>query len=410
MGDQLTTGQYATRPARRQIRPAYILLVVLAFTALASSLGLAFLEANSTVMPEAVNYRGMVRAEAMASSGVGMAAHFLLYPPTTVNLFDYYTGANGVTVDATGDYYDVSVLRSDGWTPPQADLNLYRVTAQGVAKDPDGAIRAKHSIVADIQAPPIGKWQFTQGFVSSALALVVPARVTIAGDVHNNGTISGTGSCNGKVSATGLATWLGGGPPTSVVGLAPTITTPSRTPYQASTYTIRGRTYSTYSYSGIEMTQANANTLNAIDMSATNPGRIIVTPAGGFVIRQNVNLVGTLVVTGGRLDIEDSGNHQITAVSGFPAVVVSSDVRVKRSDSVTVINGSILCGGMMFLDNTDRSSISVTGTCIAASGMDTPTSTSSFIFNWSADRSVFWNIQTVPPAPLPMTILSWKEN
>jgi len=392
------------------MRRAYILLVVLAFTALASSLGMAFLEANSTVMPEAVNYRGIVRAEAMASSGIATAAHFLLYPPTTVSLTGYYTGANSVSVDSSGDCFDVLVLRSDAWSPAQTDLNLYRVTASGVAKDPDGAVRAKHSIVAEIQAPPIGKWQFTQGFISSALALSVPTQATITGDVHANGNISGTGSCTGKVSATGTATWLGGGPPTSVVSGAAAITVPNRTPYQTSTYTVRGRTYSSYSYSGIEITQANANTLNAIDMSATNPGRIIVAPAGNFVLRQNVNLNGTLVVTGGRLEIEDSGNHQITAVSGFPAVVVSSDIRVLRDDSVTTINGSIICGGKMDLNNMERSSVTVTGTCIAAQGIDSPRSTSSYVFNWSADRSVFWDIQNVPPAPQPMTILSWKEN
>ena len=49
-------------------RRAYILLIVLAFSALASSLGMSFLEANSTVMPEAVNYQGTIRAESLASS------------------------------------------------------------------------------------------------------------------------------------------------------------------------------------------------------------------------------------------------------------------------------------------------------------------------------------------------------
>jgi hypothetical protein len=176
-------------------RRAYILLVVLAFTALASALGMSFLEANSTVMPEAVNYHGMVRAEALASSGVALASHFLLYPPTNLSLTQYYTGATGVTLDSTGDYLDVSVARSDAWSPAQTDLNLYRISATGVAKDPGGAIRAKRSATAEIQAPPIGKWQFTQAFISSTLALVVPTRATITGDVHSNGNISGTGSC-----------------------------------------------------------------------------------------------------------------------------------------------------------------------------------------------------------------------
>jgi cytoskeletal protein CcmA (bactofilin family) len=391
-------------------RRAYILLVVLAFTALASALGMSFLEANSTVMPEAVNYQGMVRAEALASSGVALASHLLLYPPTNLSLTQYYTGASGVTLDSSGDYFDVSVVRSDAWSPAQTDLNLYRIIATGVAKDPGGAIRAKRSATAEIQAPPIGKWQFTQGFISSGLALVVPTRATITGDLHANGNISGTGSCTGKVSATGTATWLGGGPPTSIVSLAPSIARPLISPYQASTYTIRGRTYTPYTtYSSNQITPSDASTLNAIDMSASNPGRIIIAPTGDLTIRQNVQLTGTLVVNG-NLRIDDSGSHQVTAVSGFPALVVTGDVQIRSATSTTTINGSVICSGM--LDSQLNASVSVTvnGTCFFDSGMDAPRSTCTYLFNWDANRSVFWDIQNVPPAPQPMTVLNWKEN
>lgn len=409
MTHRTTAIRHQTTGSHRGKR-AYILLVVLAFTTLATSLGMAFLEANSTVMPEAVNYHGSVRAEALASSGVAMASHFLLYPPTTINLNGYYTGASGVTLDSSGDYYDVSVVRSDGWSPAKTDLNLYRVTAMGVAKDPGGAIRAKRSITAEVQSPPIGKWQFTQAFLCSAGSLSVNNRVTVVGDLHANGNITGGGnSCNGKVTATGLVLWTGGGP-TSVTSFVANLARPFRTPYQQSTYTIRGKTYTPYSYWwSDEIDQSDANWLNAIDMSSTNPGRVILARGGNFKIRQDVQLNGTLVVDGD-LRIEESGSHQITAEPGFPALVVVGDVKVRDDNSTVTVNGSVISTGKLDSENHNSVNVTVQGTFFADAGMDAPKATCSYRFEWDAARSVFWDIQNVPPAPQAMTILNWKEN
>ncbi len=398
----------SSKPTSHGRRRAYILLIVLAFTALASSLGMSFLEANSTVMPEAVNYSGTVRAEVLASSGIAMASHYLLYPPTTVDLFSYYTGASGATIDSSGDYFDVSVSRSDKWSPPKTDLNLYRLIATGVAKDPSGAIRAKRSITAEIQAPPIGKWQFTQALWSNS-TLYVPSQAFVTGDLHTNGNLTGNGSCTGAISASGTAIWTGSGPPKSVVSLASAISAPTIAPYQAAKYTIRGVMYSTYFLNKNDLSQSDTDALNAIDMSATNPGRIIILKDGNAKLHKDTNVNGTIVVNG-RLEFEESGSRSITAVAGFPALVVTGDIRVNNNDSITTVTGSILCGGIMDTNSKDRSSITVTGTCLAVGGLDIPKPTSSQVFNWSATWSVFWDIQNVPPAPQPMTILDWKEN
>lgn len=392
-------------------RRAYILLVVLAFTALASSLGISFLEANSTVMPEAVNYSGTVRAETLASSGIAMASHYLLYPPTTVDLFSYYTGVNGATIDSSGDYFDVSVSRSDSWSPPQTDLNLYRLIATGVAKDPNGAIRAKRSITAEIQAPPIGKWQFTQALWSDKFSLYVPSRAFVSGDIHSNGNVSGNGACTGAITASGLfATWGGGGPPTSISALAANIARPNRTPYQSSKYTIRGKDYAPYtSFLVTDIDKSSANALNAVDMSATNPGRIIIAKSGDIKVRADVQLKGTLVVNG-TLRIEDAGNHVFNAVPGFPALVVIGDIELRSNNSTTTINGSVICTGALNSLGNNSVAVTVKGTCFLDNGLDIPNSNCTYLFNWDSMGSVLFDIQNLPPAPQPMTILDWKEN
>jgi hypothetical protein len=100
----------------------------------------------------------------------------------------------------------------------------------------------------------------------------------------------------------------------------------------------------------------------------------------------------------------------VTAVSGFPALIVTGDVQNRAATSTTTINGSVICSGM--LDSQLNASVSVTlnGTCFFDSGMDAARNTCTYLFNWDPNRSVFWDIQNVPPAPQPMTVLNWKEN
>ena len=54
-------------------RGAYILIVVLGLTAVVTTLGWAFLDAQSTVVPEAVNWVGAIRSQYLAESGIALA-------------------------------------------------------------------------------------------------------------------------------------------------------------------------------------------------------------------------------------------------------------------------------------------------------------------------------------------------
>src|SRR5437868_4593548 len=90
-------------------RRAYILAVVLGLAAVMSAVGIAYLQANSTVMPESVNRYGALRAMYMAESGVAIANRYLMFPPTTVGLGSYWTGSTGLAVDTSNDRTDVTI-------------------------------------------------------------------------------------------------------------------------------------------------------------------------------------------------------------------------------------------------------------------------------------------------------------
>ncbi|MEK6644855.1 MAG: hypothetical protein AABZ08_13205 [Planctomycetota bacterium] len=390
-------------------RRAYILVVILGFAAVATSLGLAFLDANSTVMPEAVNYVGSIRAGYVAGSGVGAAAHYILYPPTTVAYGQYLTSMSGVSPDGSTDYFDVTVQRSDAWNPPKSDLNLYRITALGIATDGNGAARAKKTITAEVLAPVTGKWNIPYAALSRT-SQAIGAIQQVFGNAHSNVNLNGTGWCNGKLSAGSICTWAGTGPPTSITSLAPTVSPiPAANPTVYTSYTIQGKTYTGYTgFSSSQLTASDAIALNAIDMSATNPGRIIIAPSGNFKLRAGVNLNGTLVVTG-RLEIDDPSTFQLNAEQFFPAVVVTTNIKILNDDLSLTINGPVILGGQIDMNSKDRVTIAINGPTIVQLGVTGAKSTSSLICTYSATRAVFWDLEN-PPTPQPMTVLSWKEN
>ncbi len=380
-------------------RRAYILIAVLGLTAVVATLGWAFLDAHSTIMPEAVNRSGSVRAQYLAESGVNLAMHYLMYPPTTVPVGDYWPGASGIAIDATSDYTDISISQ-DG-----SDPHLFAIKAIGVALDPDGAVRGKHSIQAKVIRPPPNKWFIPYACLGFS-SLAVPPTITVDGDIHANGDLVGSGWCQGDVSAAGTATWPGTGPPASVISGAASFPAPTINPALYSTYNINGTTYDAYIFNKTTMSGPDATSLNAIDMSATNPGRIIMTPSGDLAFKKNVQLNGTLVVTG-NLTLEDG--YSLIAVANFPALVVTGDIHVNKNGTVGTIVGSVLCGGTMYDDGMDNVRMDVTGAWITSNDFSFQKADGSYRFTWDPMRSVFWNFEATAQV-MPITVLSWKEN
>lgn len=379
-------------------RQGFILIVVLGMTVLVTALGVSFLASNGTAMPAAMNRLAATRARYLAESGVDLGTHYLMYPPTTVTPGGFWSGGVGIAIDATSDFVDVAVIQD------LTDPTMYVVTAKGVVHGFDGAVRGKHTVTAKVILPDDNKWHIPYGLLGTSM--LIPPTVTVEGDIHANGVLNGQGWCQGNVSAVATATWTGTGPPASVTSSAALYTPPPVDPSLYAAYNIDGVNYTAYIYTTADMGSLDASALNATDMSATNPGRIIVVPPGVFTLKKNVLLTGTLVVAG---DLILDDGAVLTAVADFPALVVTGDIRFEFDNVAAQVVGSVLCGGAIDDGAKTGAALAVTGACILSSGFATLDPSSAIVLTWDPDRSVFWNLAESDRRK-PITVLSWKEN
>lgn len=384
--------------APRRGRRGFILIIVLGLTVVVTALGMSFMESNSTAMPEAMNRSASVRARYLAESGIALGMHYLMYPPTTVATGEYWKGGTGIAIDLTNDYTDVLVSQD------ATDESVFTITATGIAKDPDGSVRGKKSSAAEVIVPDDGKWHISYGLLGTTMD--IPATVAVQGDIHANGNLNGLGYCVGNVSASGVATWPGTGPPASVTSGADLVARPPADPALYAAYNIRGDSYTAYAYSSKSIDSGQASSLNAIDMSATNPGRVIIAKQGNFELKQDGALTGTLIVEG---DLKIRKNVVLTALPGYPALVVTGDILMADNDMVSGINGSVICGGA--IDDGDKQNVSlkIMGACIAGNGFNFARTNGAYVLTWDQNMATFWDFQKSSEQS-PITILSWKED
>ncbi len=409
---------------KSQRRRAYVLIAVLGLSTIVAALGLSFLELHGTAVPEAINYDRSVRARYVAESGVAIAKHYLMYPPKDVDADDsdaYYTGDSALAVDASADYASVAVQRSDSWSPQGTDLNLYRITAVGVAHDAaNEKILAKHTVAAEVVVPPQRKWQIPYALLDRDMLNVISG-VCVTGNIHANDAVNLNlgSSYSGNVTSTGtvrselvLGIFTNACGNSKITCNASAIVCPTGNTTKYENYILNGRHYSAYVYGSSTMNQSNAAALNSIDMSETNPGRIIVYKGGNLRLRANsgsVSLNGTLVITNGNLEFQDAGTYVIHAVENFPALVLPQNLLMTNSDNTNVtINGPVLCVGDIDLGSRRNSKLEINGPLIKTGAFANIRGggDAGKIDLKQSGTSTFWDFES---EPMPITVLSWRE-
>lgn len=385
-------------------RRGYILVFVLGVTTVVTALGLSYISSNGTVMQQATNRYAAVRAQYLAESGVALATHFVSYPPTTVAYNGVYTGASNVAVDGSYDVVSMSVM-------PSSPANRYVITARAVARNATGTeVLAKQAISSEMIIPPEPKWKITQAVLATG-SITVPAGVSIAGNLHANGNVTGPlfgGSCNGSVSATGLAVWLAGGSPSPVLSLQPAVSAPPASGSLYASYKVNNTSYAAYTGFGSALLKTSdiAALNSAVNAGGTNPGRIVIAPSGDFRFQESLSFTGTFVVRGNlRMD---GSTISLQSVANYPALVVTGDIYAAADGMNVTINGSVICGGKLMDDGRKNCSININGSLIT----DTVSRTgpgSTIIITWNSTNSTFWNL-TRTANPEPVTVLDWTEN
>ncbi len=391
----------ATRGGNPPRRRGYVLIFVLALTATVAALGWAFLDAHDTLLPEARNRLGALRAQYLAESGIALGMHFLMYPPTTVACGHYWTGGSNIAIDAGTDYTNISV------TQDATDPNLFTITAAGFAHDFDGVtVLGRRSITAQVIRPSDGKYQIPYAYLGLSDTWL-PSTLAVDGNLHVNGQLSAYSWCRSTVSASDYIWWNGSGPPAAVNRyVRPFPATPSGGSAQYANYTINGVKYTAYAYSKTSLSKSDADALNALNWSATNPGRIIITPSGNFQINKDAALNGTLVVRG-NLYVDNTG-ARINAQPDYPALVVFGSIAYNRHNATLDCNGSLVCFGGVY-DQGYVTNLSVTGAMILGWGFNSVGSGDNYRATYDCAKATFWDFSRSAER-LPMTVLSWTED
>lgn len=375
---------------------------MLGLAVVAFSVGTAYLQAHSTVVPEAMNFEAASRARYHAESGVDVACHYLIYPPDVVADGAYWAGGTNIKVDASLDFVNVRVTRDD------SHVDVYQIDSFGFAHDADGKLRAKQGMRAHVLLPPpvIIDVPFA---THAGGSLVIGSNVVVTGDIHAEGDITVEGYCNGNVSAGGSITWNSAAVPASMEAGARSQPVVAWDVADYLTYSVDGVAYSAMTTGDNRIDETDADTLNAmLDADTDNPGRIVVAPAGKLTIEPGVSLRATLVVDGD-IEFSDSGWRRINAVENYPAIVCSGSVNVNSHDAIVDIVGPVLCT-QLDLVNKKRVGLQIWGPLVTtdSDGIVKAGGSSTWMgFYSTTDRMDYYNFAVKGPEPY--TILDWFE-
>jgi len=390
---------------RMMKRRGYILVFVLGVTTVVTALGLSYISANGTVMTQATNRYAAVRAQYIAESGAALAAHYVQYPPTSVPVNGLFAGATGVAIDDTMDTVDITLTAS-------SPANRYLISASATVRDSLGTTAlAKQRIRSEVIIPPEPKWKIMQAVLANG-TISVPSGVSIVGNLHANGSVTGPllgGSCNGAVTATGTALWLAGGSPSPVLSLQPSVSSPTANTALYTNYNIRGNAYSSYTgYTKNDMDKNDSSSLSSsVNSSGTNPGRIVYLAAGDFGLRDDVAFTGALVVRG---NLEVNGKSIVLqAVADYPALIVTGDILFKVDSKSMTVYGPVVCGGSINDNGKKNCVLTINGAAVLRNGFTSTGSSNLITVTWNSSRCSFWDLALTPNPP-PVTVLEWQEN
>lgn len=397
----MATNVIASLRNRRRSRGGFVLVIVLGFAVVSFSIGTAYLEAHSSIVPEAENLLASSRATYLAGSGVDIACQYLLYPPDSVADGAYWTGGERINVDGSNDYVYIRVKQDTTFS------RLFQIDAFGVAHDTDGDLRGKRGVRAHVLVRP-------EALISIPYALLADkdldagSDVTVLGDMHSNDDLIFRGTCEANVSAKKAIYWLTFSTPSSFTPFAPKVDAPKAQLDDYVQYTVDGATCNAYIYGSNNMTTTDAAALNSVlDADADNPGRIVVVPTGNLRISDGVVLNGTLVIDG-NLGLDNGGSRTIVAVPNYPAIVCSGNIRARDDGAEIYVTGTVLCDQITTATKNDVV-ISITGAVVTegANGIDTSSSSNPTIaLKWDDVYSTYYDLSQ---AGLPITLIDWSD-
>lgn len=304
------------------------MVVVLVFVALATILSYALLSSQSTMMQASDNSARSAQADALAESGVQLAAYYLQNPAAApvLNSSGYYPGQTGVSLgSAVNGTVDITVTQVNTSTYDISSKAHYAATS---ASSLNRSLGARASV--QFSAAPTDAMAINGG-------LTIPSTMTINGNLRANGNIKlNGGKVTGTITAPSVVNLLG-----TLIGLVDQIVTDTSsnkvvatTVKDYRTYTYNGKTYSA---------QLLPGTSGTIGPTANNPLGVYY-GTGDVTVSTALTINGTLLVPEGKL-IMKSTKLTINASVNMPALVVNSDIGFSGTKRSLTVNGLAWIGG-----------------------------------------------------------------
>ena len=418
---------------QRKHRRGISLMLVTAFVAAASVLGLALLSSAALQSAATRNQDLVVQADGLAESGINLGTYWVQNVADTTKVPSNVAALNvgesttqqNLAIKNTPGKFDVTVSR--------LSYNRYQVTAQGKSTTTDTTDNdsAKRPLTAQVDANYYGYAISATNASSGTLA--IPATTTIDGDVFSSIPVSSSGTVNGTVydappssgggsggGGGGLLGGLLGGVVNVLTGtLNAVVATLVPTPATANHY--GSYTYNNKTYAAIALPATITNATYGPDPN-TNPLGVFyhkgtLTLAGGAKINGTVVVKddpGGLLGLGaqpGMLKLAGKGNAIKVTTPNYPALVADSDVSFESSDAALDVTGLAYTGGRVTHAGTvTNSAFNVVGALLFGGG--TPALDGAVRTHLTYDRvraSVPSLVTNATPAPTSVTVVYWKN-
>lgn len=323
-------------------RPGIALLAVLMIVMVITVMALGFLSRSDVELACGRNMEVRAQMDYLAESGLEHARGLILHPQ---DISEDWTGATAQQLVAgSDDYYDLAVDQDDtDFCNYTIDCNSYRLSG--------GERIGRSNLRATLRIDPaIAYWAGSDTTVSE--------QITINGDVYCNGSMANNGIINGDVFANGAISGLGISGQRTVVTEAP-VTWPNLLESDfGPTYFLGAANYSA------EIVDGN-HPGGSFGPWAANPAGIRYC-SGNLELPGDVNIIGTLVVTG---DLTISGaNNSITATKNYPALLVGGGVAMKDGSALAIRGLAQIAQQITADPNATSASIQVIGALFIANG------------------------------------------
>jgi hypothetical protein len=380
-------------------RHGVALLLVVCALGVVAVLGTAMLASASLQVQTSRTASMAFSADALAESGVELANYYLLYPSRCTPVVvppSYWGGGTNITFGA-------SVPGSVDVAVTSLGSGNYRVVSTG--KVTRGNATITRTVTAQMHVDMGYQTPLGANF-NTGVALALPLKTTITGDVQTNALTTLAGRITGKLVTTVAPTITGlltGGWTLKNAGNAVAI------PAQANL-----RDFSTYRYLGRTFSAQLIGDLAAgtnLGPTATNPAGVYRATAANLNIASNVHITGTLIVEG-NLTVGGTG-ITVTAQEGFPAAIIKgtttlSGVGVQRDigfTGMTWLGGTL--GGTALISSTSHVDF-IGGVLFGNSASISATYLGSTNVTYDATKIVTLNIDGTAPLA-GVTVSSFKD-